>query len=196
MVTLLPGPDGTIPQAAVTQVGKHLYVVPRSAVRLLSAQRLNPDLFDVAALIADGYDDAARATLPIIVDYGKGAAASSRAAAASVRSARRTHLLARLGDVSFAADKKHAHQAWASLTAGVDGSGAPTSLAGGAVRIDLDGKVRAVDDYDPLAQIHAPQAWAAGYDGTGVKIAILDTGYDATHPDLAGKVSDQRELHA
>lgn len=34
----------------------------------------------------------------------------------------------------------------------------------------------------------APDLWAKGLDGTGVKIAILDTGIDKTHPMLTGKV--------
>ncbi len=37
-------------------------------------------------------------------------------------------------------------------------------------------------------QIHADQAWAAGFTGTGVKIAILDTGIDQTHLDLQGRI--------
>ena len=40
-----------------------------------------------------------------------------------------------------------------------------------------------------MPQIGAPQAWAAGFDGTGVDVAVLDTGIDSTHPDLQGKSS-------
>lgn len=36
--------------------------------------------------------------------------------------------------------------------------------------------------------VEGPQAWAAGFDGTGTVIAFLDTGVDKTHPFLAGKV--------
>jgi subtilisin family serine protease len=36
--------------------------------------------------------------------------------------------------------------------------------------------------------VDAPAAWAAGYRGAGVRVAILDGGLANTHPDLAGAV--------
>lgn len=39
--------------------------------------------------------------------------------------------------------------------------------------------------------IQADQAWAAGYDGSGTTIAVLDTGVDSQHPFLGGKVIDE-----
>ncbi|MDV5142757.1 S8 family serine peptidase [Streptomyces sp. SBC-4] len=43
-------------------------------------------------------------------------------------------------------------------------------------------------------QIGADKAWESGFDGTGVKIAVLDTGVDKTHDDLRTQVVDEKNF--
>ncbi|MEX0851555.1 MAG: S8 family serine peptidase [Gaiellaceae bacterium] len=82
-----------------------------------------------------------------------------------------------------------------------------TSAADKAAHIDEledDGTVVVVEPDEPVAALVTSDprsseqwglvnagfgaAWTAGFDGTGVRIAILDTGVTATHEDLAGRV--------
>ncbi|MBN1995123.1 MAG: S8 family serine peptidase [Anaerolineae bacterium] len=39
-----------------------------------------------------------------------------------------------------------------------------------------------------VSRIQAPQVWAAGFKGEGIKVAVIDTGIDETHPDFAGRI--------
>ena len=40
----------------------------------------------------------------------------------------------------------------------------------------------------------APQVWDMGYTGKGVKVALVDTGIDTSHPDLKGKVVEWKDF--
>jgi subtilisin family serine protease len=44
------------------------------------------------------------------------------------------------------------------------------------------------DDNWNLRAIHASEAWATGHSGSGVVVAVIDSGIDASHPDLGGKI--------
>jgi serine protease AprX len=49
-----------------------------------------------------------------------------------------------------------------------------------------------LDQTVPLIQ--APRVWEAGFTGKDVRIAILDTGLDAGHPDFAGRLAEYRDF--
>ncbi|RUL83963.1 S8 family serine peptidase [Tautonia sociabilis] len=49
------------------------------------------------------------------------------------------------------------------------------------------GQLWGLDNASDL-DINAPEAWAAAGGGQGVLVAVLDTGIDLTHPDLAGRI--------
>ncbi|MFD7120156.1 S8 family serine peptidase [Streptomyces sp. NPDC059922] len=174
----------------ISATGGHSYVIPSDVEPLIAAGRLDLSLFDAAELNRPEYDDLADGGTPVIVEYAaENPAARTRLHANTSTSVRD---LDALDGEALVLRPKEAAGAWSALT---DTSAGVSELAPGVASIRLDGVATASLDVS-VPQIGAPDVWKAGYDGTGVKIAVLDTGIDTGHADVAGKIVAQRNFTA
>lgn len=192
-VTLTVGPDGK--KAVDVRRGKgreaatflssekdgEISVLPADAIPLIKAGRLDPALFNVSQLIEQGYTDAKTGSTPVIATYGTGAE--------TPEGTRRTLALPGIDGAALSAKKSTAFWSDIAPPLGTEPTAkAAKQLGDGIDKIWLDARVKASLDVS-VPQIGAPEVWKAGYDGTGVKVAVLDTGVDLGHPDLAGKIA-------
>jgi len=165
-VTVLPGP-GRARTAFRQRAGAgRISVVPEDAVPLIQDGTLDRRLFDVTALLAQRRD-----TLGLIVT-GDAALAANDAEARQLPS---------IDAVAVRADRSTLTGLWEAVRARP------------GTKVWLDGQAT-LDDAESHAQIGAPAAWRLGYTGKDVAVAVLDGGYDDTHPDLAGIVVEAKDF--
>ncbi|MFG2632847.1 S8 family serine peptidase [Streptomyces sp. NPDC048362] len=167
----------------VRKAAGHTLVVPADAARLVASGTLDQRLFDITELNKAATRKAQKNGLKVIVGY-RGTATAAKAGVRDAGRLRRT--LRALDADAVQTPAADTARLWDAVT---DGGGA----AAGIAHIWLDGvRTAALDKSVP--QIGAPTAWKAGYTGKGVKVAVLDTGVDTTHPDLKGQVIESRNF--
>src|SRR5690606_11052157 len=126
--------------------------------------------------------------------------AGSAAADAALHAAdvRVTADLSAIGMTAVRAPKQDATRVWDAIRgadAAAGGTAAGRAAAGAAdgVSVWLDG-VRHLNLVQSVHRVNAPAAWQAGLTGAGVTVAVLDSGVDPAHPDLADRIVDIRDF--
>ncbi|MBT2206718.1 S8 family serine peptidase [Actinomadura sp. NEAU-AAG7] len=180
----------------------HVVVTPTDVSGLVG-RVIDPRLFDVTTLIAQRYDDARSEDVRLIVQRAPGSG-SPKSLGGTFETTRE---LPSLGAVAVRQPKREARRLGAAL------AGMPSARSTGDIRhIWLDGRVEATFSRTPatltrtpaapsghrldrnLEQVGAPAAWKAGFTGKGAKVAVLDSGVDAGHPDLQGRIAESKNF--
>jgi subtilisin family serine protease len=173
----------------IRTAGGHTLVVPADAARLIASGKLDQRLFDVTELNKSANRKAQKQGLKLIVGY-RGAAAAAKADVRDAGDTKVRRTLKSLNADAVLTPKADATDLWSAVT---DAQGGNARTASGIAHVWLDGVRKASLDKS-VKQIGADKAWAAGFDGKGVKIAVLDTGVDTTHPDLKDQVVAEKNF--
>ncbi|MGW5565840.1 S8 family serine peptidase [Streptomyces tendae] len=182
-----PRPDGLpVVFHTLTRQGK-VYVVPDDALALVGQGLLDWGLFDVRRLVelaAAGRNS----TVPVLLSYtdDAGTARTRKVAGASGGRA--------LPSINGRSLKISDDGRWWREVRGKNSSTPSAARSAGSLagvgKVWLNG-LSHVDLEQSVPQIGAPVAWERGYDGTGVTVAVLDTGIDAGHPDVSASIKDK-----
>ncbi|MDW7989043.1 MAG: S8 family serine peptidase, partial [Archaeoglobaceae archaeon] len=142
----------------------------------LDVKKVDQKLFDVEYLVKEGYAEAE--TIPVIVVANKEKVNKVEEMAKKLWKAKRFNIIPA---VSIEVKKGEDFKKLISME--------------GVEKVWLDHKVKALlSESVPL--INATQVWALGYNGSGVKIAILDTGINSSHGDFYFENGTPKIIHS
>ena len=165
--------DGEQPIFHTMSTPQGLYVYPSDAIGAVTSGAVERTLFNVTELVRTGQSDDRTSTVPVLMTGGFSASAHTR--------------INSLNASGIHVEKSKAREFWRTL----DVTGPTIKQTG--VRLKYDRPIHVTLDRT-TKQIGAPAAWANGLNGTGVTVAVVDTGIDAGHPDLAGKITAEKNF--
>ena len=122
-----------------------LYLFPSDVLPYLSEDRLDRAMFNIDALVAEGYDDASLDSVPLIATTS-----GSTRSLSALTGADQGEPLESIDGRALSVDKEEASAFWESVT-----DAARSRLAAGVQKLWLDGKVEAALERS-VAQIGAP----------------------------------------
>jgi len=186
-VHIEPGPGRTQVGFVTLRRGDEITVIPKDVAALVGANRIDRALFNITRLLADGFGDRDRDDLPLILT---GDDASARAAAPRTSSGL---VVGRAIPALHATAVRQRKSSPGAALAMLPPTTGAARTAGPAPKLWLDRHLKMTLDHS-VPQIGGPAAWARGATGAGSVVAVLDTGIDTSHPDLANTVIDAQSF--
>ncbi|MEA3281692.1 MAG: S8 family serine peptidase, partial [Euryarchaeota archaeon] len=171
-INILPTDHGSSGSFRMIKSPKGTYIFPEG----INLRKLDRELFNIDYLIEESYYN--QTDLPVLIDYME-TKMERRGDILELRErfgneANMTVLKSCRSTPTFSAKISYE---------GIDKTFKVLTERPDVKKIWLDKKVK-ITLYESVPLTGATELWKSGYNGSGIEIAILDTGIDDTHPDL------------
>lgn len=171
-INILPTDHGSSESFRMIESPKGTYIFPEG----IDLRKLDKELFNIDYLIEESYCN--QTDLPVLIDY------------VETKRERRVDILElreRFGNKANTTVLE-SYRSIPTFSAKISYEGINKTFKVLTERPDvkkiwLDKKVK-ITLYESVPLTGATELWKSGYNGSGMEIAILDTGIDDTHPDL------------
>ena len=168
--SILPAKNGIKRSYQIIESPDATYFIPND----VDLKKVDIELFNVKYLLKEGYENLSFIPVMVTLDpvSNKKNGISAQGISGLDKSIKISKDYKKIGVAVARLDKKEANKGFSSIMANKE-----------IRKVWLD-KKRHMSLSDSAPLIGSPDLWEQGYNGSGIKIAILDTGIDATHPDL------------